>query len=52
VGSGGQRLRQTFMPAESGMTPRRLLFIVGGAFVVIFGGVIAVFVLVWGAISP
>lgn len=52
VGGGGRRLRQSLMPAESSMTPRRLLLVVGGAFVVIFGVVITAFVLIWGAISP
>ncbi|WP_052521235.1 hypothetical protein [Agreia bicolorata] len=52
VGEDGRRLRQTFIAADSSMTPRRLLFIVGGAFVLIFGVVITGFVLIWGAISP
>jgi hypothetical protein len=52
VGEDGKRLRQTFIAADSSMTPRRLGLIVGGVFAVILALVITGFVLVWGAIAP
>jgi hypothetical protein len=52
VGDDGRRLRQQFIAADSSMTPRRLLLIVGGAFVLIVGIVVTGFVLIWSAISP
>lgn len=52
VGDDGRRLRQAFISTKSRMTTRRLLLIIGGAFVVIFGVVITGFVLILSAIVP
>ena len=52
VGEDGKRLRQTLVAADPMVTVRRFALIIGGAFVVIIGAAITVFVLVLNAISP
>jgi hypothetical protein len=51
VGEDGRRLRQTLVAADPMVTVRRFALIIGGAFVVIIGAAITVFVLVLNAMS-